>query len=165
VVGDYQEETMRTLQIALVGVALLTASAAYADRTFNLEGTVTLRALGERFTEDVSGTLTLFDDGTYTLDAEGDASSGIWLEEKRKIQLFQEAPAISEFVAELEEEVSDAAGMAISVTSLVERDRIRSTRTGDITVRGNSTITFRPGPKEGRPLKVRMSEKLVGLLQ
>jgi len=78
---------------------------------------------------------------------------------------FQEAPTISEFIAELEEEVSGAAGMAISVTSLVGKDRIRSTRTGDITVRANSTFTFRPGPKEGRPLKVKMSEKLVGLLQ
>jgi hypothetical protein len=156
---------MRTLQIALVGVALLIASAAYADRTFNLEGTVTLRAVGERLKEDVSGTLILFDDGTYTLDEEGAVSSGIWLEEKKKIQLFQEAPSISELITELEEEVSDAAGMAISVTSLDEKDRIRSTRTGDITVRARSTITFRPGPREGRPLKVRISEKLVGVLQ
>jgi hypothetical protein len=156
---------MRKLQTALVGVALLIASAAYADRTFNLEGTVTFRALGERLTEDVSGTLTLFDDGTYTLDAEGDVSSGIWLEEKKKIQLFQEEPTISEFIAELEEEVSGAAGMTISVTSLVGKERITRTKTGDIKVRANSTITFRPGPREGRPLKVKMSEKLVGLLQ
>jgi hypothetical protein len=156
---------MRTLQTALVGVALLITSAAYADRTFNLEGTVTLRAVGERLTEDVSGSLTLFDDGTYTLDEEGDVSSGIWLEEGKKLQLFQEEPTISEFIAELEEEVSDAAGMEISVTSLVGKDRIRSTRTGDITVRANSSITFRPGPREGRPLKVKISEKLVGVLQ
>jgi hypothetical protein len=156
---------MRTLQIALVSVVLLIASAAYADRTFDLEGTVTFSALGERLTEDVSGTLTLFDDGTYTLTEEGDVSSGIWLGERNKIQLFQEAPTISEFIAELEEEVSGAAGMAISVTSLVEKDRIRLKRTGDITVRGNSTITFRPGPREGRPLKVRMRAKLVGVLQ
>ena len=156
---------MRTLQTAIVGVALLITSAAYADRTFNLEGTVTLRAVGERLTEDVSGTLTLFDDGTYTLDEEGDVSSGIWLEEGKTIQLFTEAPTISETIAELEEEVSDAAGMAISVTSLVGKDRIRSTRTGDITVRANSTITFRPGPREGRPLKVKVREKLDGLLQ
>ena len=156
---------MRTLQTALVGVALLIASAAYADRTYNLEGTVKFSALGQRLTEDVSGTLTLFDDGTYALEEMGDVSSGIWLEEKNKIQLFQETPTVSEFIAELEQEVSDAAGMAISVTSLVGKDRIRSTRTGDITVRANSTITFRPGPREGRPLKVKISEKLVGVLQ
>ena len=156
---------MRTLQAALVGVALLIASAAYADRTYNLEGTVKFSALGQRITEDVSGTLTLFDDGTYTLEEMGDVSSGIWLEEKNKIQLFQETPTVSEVIAELEQEVSDAAGMAISVTSLVGKDRIKSTRTGDITVRANSTITFRPGPREGRPLKVRLREKLVGLLQ
>ena len=29
----------------------------------------------------------------------------------------------------------------------------------------DSTLTFRPGPREGRPLKVRLREKLVGLLQ
>ncbi len=156
---------MRTLQIALVGVALLIAGAAYADRTFDLEGTLKIKAAGESATDNVSGTLILFDDGTYTLDADGDVSSGIWLEEKNKIQLFQEAPTISEFIAALEEEVSDAAGMAISVTSLVGKDRIRSKRTGDITVRANSTITFRPGPREGRPLKVRLRQKLVGLLQ
>ena len=97
---------------------MLIASTAYADRTFNLEGTVRIMALGERLTEDVSGTLTLFDDGTYTLNEEGEISSGIWLEERNKIQLFQEAPTVSEFVAELEEELSDAVGMAISLTSL-----------------------------------------------
>jgi hypothetical protein len=156
---------MRTLQTALVGVALLIASAAYADRIFDLEGTATFKAIGERFTENVSGTLTLFDDRTYTLDAGGGVSSGIWLEEGKKIQLFQEVPTVSEFIAELEAEVSDAAGMAISVTSLVGKERIRSTRTGDITVRANSTYTFRPGPREGRPLKVRLSEKLVGMLR
>ncbi len=156
---------MRTLQTAFVGVALLIASAAYADRTFNLEGTVTLRALGQSITENVSGTLILFDDGTYTLDAGGDVSSGIWLEEGKKIQLFQEEPTISEFIAELEEEVSNAVGTAISVTSLVGKEKIRSKKTGDITVRANTTITFRPGPREGRPLKVKLSEKLDGLLQ
>lgn len=156
---------MRTLQTALVGVALLIASTAYADRTFNLEGTVTLRAVGQSITENVSGTLTLFDDGTYILDEESDVSSGIWLEEGKKIQLFQEEPTISEFIAELEAEVSNAAGIAISVTSLVGKDRITRKRTGDITVRANSTFTFRPGPREGRPLKVKVSEKLDGLLQ
>jgi hypothetical protein len=154
------------LQTALVGVALLIASTAYADRIFDLEGTATLRALGERLTYDVSGTLTLFDDGTYTLNEDGAVSSGIWLEERTTIQLFQEAPTISQFIAELEQELSNAAGMAISVTSIVGKDRIRSrTRTGDITVRARSTYIFRPGPTERRGLRVTMSERLVGLLQ
>ena len=80
---------MRTLQIVLVGVALLIAGAAYADRTFDLEGTFNIKAVGESDTSNVSGTLILFDDGTYTLDAGGDVSSGIWLEEGKNLQRFQ----------------------------------------------------------------------------
>ena len=83
---------MKTLQTALVGVALLIASAAYADRTFDLAGTVTFRALGQSLTENVSGSLTLFDDGTYTFDADGDISSGIWLQERLLIPLTGKRP-------------------------------------------------------------------------
>lgn len=150
---------MRTLQIALVGVTLLIAGAAYADRTFDLEGTVTIKAVGESDTSNVSGTLILVDDGTYTLDAGGDVSSGIWLEEGKKLQLFQEEPTISEFITELE----DAVG--VSLTSFVGKEKITLQKTGDIKVKAKTSMTFRPGPKEGKPLKVKMSEKLVGLLQ
>lgn len=150
---------MRTLQIALVGVALLIAGAAYADRTFDLEGTINIKAVGESVTDNVSGTLILFDDGTYTLDADGDVSSGIWLEEGKKLQLFQEEPTISEFIAELE----DAVG--VSLTSIVGKEKITIQKTGDITVKAKTSMTFRPGPKEGKPLKVKLSEKLDGQLQ
>ena len=150
---------MRTLQIALVGVTLLIAGAAYADRTFDLEGTINIKAVGESVTDNVSGTLILFDDGTYTLDADGDVSSGIWLEEGKKLQLFQEEPTISEFIAELEDEVG------VSLTSLVGKEKITIKKTGDITVKAKTSMTFRPGPKEGKPLKVKLSEKLVGLLR
>ena len=150
---------MRTLQIALVGVTLLIAGAAYADRTFDLEGTINIKAVGESFTDNVSGTLILFDDGTYTLDADGDVSSGIWLEEGKKLQLFQEEPTISEYIAELE----DAVGA--SVTSLGGKGKITVQKTGDITLKSKSSITFRPGPTEGKPLKVKLSEKLDGQLQ
>ncbi len=150
---------MRTLQIVLVGVTLLIAGAAYADRTFNLEGTINIKAVGESFTDNVSGTLILFDDGTYTLDADGDVSSGIWLEEGKKLQLFQEEPTISEFITELE----DAVG--VTLTSLVGKEKITLQKTGDITVKSKSSMTFRPGPKEGKPLKVKLSEKLDGQLQ
>jgi hypothetical protein len=156
---------MRTLQIVLVGVTLLIAGAAYADRTFDLEGTVTIKALGDSETSNVSGTLILVDDGTYTLDAGGDVSSGIWLEEGKKLQLFQEDPSISEFIAEFEEEVSNGAGMEISVTSIVGKEKITLQKTGDITLKAKSRMTLRPGPKEGKPVKVKLSEKLVGLLQ
>ena len=150
---------MRTLQIALVGVALLIAGAAYADRTFDLEGTIHIKAAGESFTDNVSGTLILFDDGTYTLDADGDVSSGIWLEEGKKLQLLQEEPTISEFIAELE----DAVG--VSLTSIVGKEKITLQKTGDITVKAKTSMTFRPGLKEGKPLKVKLSEKLDGQLQ
>ena len=150
---------MRTLQIALVGVTLLIAGAAYADRTFNLEGTLNIKAAGESATDNVSGTLILFDDGTYTLDAGGDVSSGIWLEEGKKLQLFQEEPTISEFIAEIE----DAVGS--SLTSLAGKEKIKIKKTGDITVKAKTSMTFRPGPKAGKPLKVKLSEKLDGQLQ
>ena len=150
---------MRTLQIALVGVALLIAGAAYADRTFDLEGTVNIKAAGESFTDNVSGTLILFDDGTYTLDSDGDVSSGIWLEEGKKLQLFQEEPTISELIADLEDEVG------VSLTSFVGKEKITLQKTGDITVKAKTSMTFRPGPKEGKPLKVKLSEKLDGQLQ
>ena len=158
---------MRTLQTALVGVvaALFIASAAYADRIFDLEGIVTIKGFGQSFKENVSRTLTLFDDGTYTLDEGGDVSSGIWLEEGPKIQLFQEEPSISELIEELEEELSDAVGMAISVTSLVEKAAIKRTASGDITVKAKFAITLRPGPMAGKALKLKGSEKLVGLLR
>ena len=107
----------------------------------------------------MSGTLILFDDGTYTLDADGDVSSGIWLEEGKKLQLFQEEPTISEFITELE----DAVG--VSLTSLVGKEKITLQKTGDITMKAKTSMTFRPGPKEGKPLKVKLSEKLDGQLQ
>ena len=150
---------MRTLQIVLVGLTLLIAGAAYADRTFDLEGTIKIKAVGESDTSNVSGTLILFDDGTYTLDAGGDVSSGIWLEEGKKLQLFQEEPSISELIAELE----DAVGA--SLTSLVGKEKITIKKTGDITVKAKTSMTFRPGLKEGKPLKVKLSEKLDGQLQ
>ncbi len=156
---------MRTLQTALVGVALLIASAAYADRTYNLEGTVKFSALGQRLTEDVSGTLTLFDDGTYEREVEGDVSSGIWLQEGKNIQLLSEDPTASEFVAQLEEEVSAGAGMDVSVTSIRATEKIKRTKTGDLKLKSKFTITFRPGPGDGRALKLKVSEKLEGLLQ
>jgi hypothetical protein len=156
---------MKTLQTVLVGVALLIASAAYADRTFNLDGTVTLKALGQSITDNVNGTLTLFDDGTYIMNADGDISSGIWRQEKKKLQLFQEEPTITEFITELEDELSDAVGVDIAVTSLTGKGKSTFNKNGNLTVKSNSSITFRPGPKEGKPLKVKMSEKLEGTLQ
>jgi hypothetical protein len=149
------------LQAALVGVALLIASTAHADRIFDLEGTATFRDPGGRETFDVSGILTLLDDGTYTLDLDGEVSSGIWLEERRRIQLFQEAPTISEFIAELNAAVGDFA-----VTSIVGKDKIKRAKTGDIIMRAKSAFTFRStlDPEERR-VRVRLKERLVGLLR
>ena len=151
--------------MALVCVAVLIANEAHADRIFDLEGTVKVKALGQSETEDTSGTLTLFDDGTYTSDEGGDVSSGIWLQEGRRIQLFEEHPHVSEVIAEFERELSDAAGRAVRVTSLGGKERIKLTKTGDIRWKGKVTITVRPGPKAGKPLKLTASLKLAGRLR
>ena len=156
---------MRTLRIALTCVALLIANTAYADRVFDLEGTVKFKVLGESFTEEFRETMTLFDDGTYVIDVEGDVFSGIWLQEGRRIQLFEEHPHVSEFIAEFEQELSDAVGRAVRVTALVEKEKIKLTKTGDIRRKGKVTITVRPGPKAGKPLKVTASLKLAGRLR
>ncbi len=55
--------------------------------------------------------------------------------------------------------------MGASVTSLVGKGKIKIQKTGDITLKVKSRMTLRPGPKEGKPIKVKLSEKLVGLLQ
>ena len=159
------ERKTRILWIALVCVALFNANAAYADRVFDLEGTVKFKAFGQSDTEEVRATLTLFDDGTYTWnDDTGDLSGGIWLEEGKRIQLFQEAPSFSESLAELERELL-AEGLDLRVTSVVEKGTIKLTRTGDIRVKAKGFITLRPGPKPNKPLKIAASEKLVGLLR
>lgn len=155
---------MRTLRIALTCVALLIANAAYADRIFDLEGTIKAKALGQSFTDDFSGTLTLFDDGTYTFDDDGDVSSGIWLEEGRSIQLFTEDPSVRESIAELEQDLRDE-GFNLKVTSVVEKEKIKLTKTGDIRLKAKTTLTLRPGPKGSKPLKLTESFKLVGLLR
>lgn len=155
---------MRTLRITLAWIALIIANAAYADRVFNLEGHVTVKVLGESFTDNVSGSLTLVDDGTYALDLEGEISSGIWLEEK-EIQLFQEAPSVSESIADLEQEISDAAGLPVRGTSIVGKEKIMLAKSGDISMRTNTSFTIRPGPTARKPLKVKESIQLIGFLQ
>ena len=157
---------MRTLQRALVLVALVIANAAHAnDRVFDLEGTVKLVARGRSVTENVSATLTLFEDRTYMFDFDGDVSGGIWLEEGTRIQLFQDSPTASETIRELEVEVSDAAGFDVQVTSIVDKETIRRAKTGDIRVIARVTFLFRPGPTGRRPLKITEFVKLVGVLR
>jgi hypothetical protein len=115
--------------------------------------------------EWVSGPLTLFDDGTYTFDDdagdEGDFS-GIWLEEGKKIQLFQEAPTVREQIAELEQAARDE-GLNLRVTSLVEKETIKLTKTGDIKIKGKTTWRLRPGLQGNKPLKITSSGNLIGL--
>ena len=156
---------MRMLRTTLISIVLLIASAAHAERVFDLEGSVTFKGGGQSAKVDVSGSLTLFDDGTYTLDEEGDVSSGIWLEEGTKLQLFQEQPLISEYIAEIEEELSDALGIEISVTSLVEKKTIKRSKTGDLSIKAKETVTVRPTFQVKKALKVTLSVKLVGRLQ
>jgi hypothetical protein len=55
--------------------------------------------------------------------------------------------------------------VGVSLTSLVGKEKITIQKTGDITVKAKTSMTFRPGPKEGKPLKVKLSEKLDGQLQ
>ncbi len=88
-----------------------------------------------------------------------------WQRGGSRIQLFQENPTVSESIAELEEEASIAAGMDIRVTSIVEKEKIKRAKTGDISVKAKVTFTFRPGLTERKPLKVTESVKLIGLLR
>ena len=156
---------MKKRQAALVCLALIIANAAYAERVFNLTGTIKAKATGPPITENVSGTLTLFDDRTYLLNLEGEISSGIWLEEGTGIQLFQESPTISELIQELELEVSEAAGREIRVTSIVQKEKIKRPRTGNITLTAKVIFVFRPGPTARRPVKVTQTLKAIGLLR
>jgi hypothetical protein len=156
---------MRALRIAIVSLALILGGAAHADRVFDLDGIVKVKVLGESFSDFVTGTLTLHDDGTYTLNAEGDVATGFWLEEKG-IQLFQEDPGLRDTLEAIEEDLSEGAGFGLRVTSVIAKEKVKRGKTGDIAVKSKTTYTIRPVAfEEGRAIKVTESVQLIGLLK
>ncbi len=61
--------------------------------------------------------------------------------------------------------ISEGAGFDISITSLAEKATIKRGKTGDITWKAKMILTLRPGVRAGKPVKVTLSEKLVGRLE
>jgi len=161
---------MSSLRAAVIGLVLALSSAAYADRVYDLLGVVKLKAVGESIEGVATGTLNLLDDGTYTLslslEGEEDSSNGIWLEEGKAIQLFQEEPRISESIADFEGFLSLVTGFDLRVTSIRSKEKVKKGKSGDISAVSKTSWTIRMvGFDEGKPVKVTESIKLIGVLQ
>ena len=61
--------------------------------------------------------------------------------------------------------VSDAVGMDIRVTSIVQKEKIKHSKSGDISMTAKVVFVFRPGPTARRPLKATETIKMIGLLR
>jgi hypothetical protein len=163
--------------IILVSVVLFaTPLAALADRTWDLEGRGTIQVGGlgsERF--NATGTLTLFGDVgdpvenrsySLTIQIEGElpeVSTGVWLQERNRIQIFQESPAPSEAIADLEDLLSGLLETSVTLTSFEERLRINlNSRSQELRINSRGSLTARPGLRGNQPLKLRENLRLTG---
>ncbi len=158
---------MRTLAILLVTL-IGPLSALAQDRTWNLTGTerLTIAGFGSE-TLVATATLTLLATGFYTLtvtiEGQSDDSSGVWIEERNRIQLFQEDPLPSVVIAELEAALSAGLGQSVRLTELKQLLKMKvNTKTGELRVTGKDLAKFRPGPKGTAPLRVSVRLKLAG---
>jgi hypothetical protein len=157
---------MGLMRALVICFAFLTAGAANADRIFDLEIEVKFSSSGMRESFIGTGVLTLYDDRTYILEQEGEEFGGVWLQEKNKLQLFEEGgPTASEIFAWMEEDVSGWVGFPVTLTSLKYKETARFNRAGDLKIRSREVDTFRPGLRGTSPLRVTWSYKMMGTLR
>jgi hypothetical protein len=143
------------------------AGMANAERVFDLEIEVKFSSSGERFTEDIPGVLTLYDNRTYLLEQLGEEFGGVWLQERNKLQLFEEGDfTVGELFTWMEQDASDFVSYPVMLTSTIFKETARLNRDGDrLKIRSKQTNLFRPGLRGNRPLKMIWSFKIVGTLQ
>jgi hypothetical protein len=143
------------------------AGMANADRVFDLEIGIKFNSSGVRFTEDAIGVLTLYDNRTYLLEQSGEEYSGVWLQERNKLQLFEEGDfTVAELFTWMEQDASDFAEFPVMLTSTKFKETARLNRDGDLLkIRSKQTNLFRPGLRGNSPLKMIWSYKIVGTLQ
>jgi len=157
---------MGLLRALVIGFAFLTAGAANADRVFDLEIEVKFSSSGVRESFIGTGVLTLYDDRTYLLEQDGEEFGGAWLQEKNKLQMFEEGgPTASEIFAWMEQDASNWVGFPVTLTSLKFKETARFNRAGDLKIRSKEVDTFRPGLRGNSPLRVTWSYKMIGTLR
>jgi hypothetical protein len=158
---------MKFLTAIVICFAFLTAGMANAERVFDLEIEVKFNSSGVRETADITGVLTLFDDRTYLLEQSGEEFGGVWLQERNKLQLFEEGDfTVGELFTWIEQDASDFVGFPVMLTSMKFKETARLNRAGDLLkVRSKQTNLFRPGLRGTSPLKIIWSYKIVGTLR
>jgi hypothetical protein len=157
---------MGLLRALVICFAFLTAGAANADRVFDLEIEVKFNSSGVRESFTGTGVLTLYDDRTYLMEQEGEEFGGAWLQEKNKLQMFEESGlTASETFAWMEQDASDWVGFPVMLTALKFRETARFNRAGDLKIRSREVDTFRPGLRGNSPLRVTWSYKIMGTLR
>jgi hypothetical protein len=157
---------MGLLRALVICFAFLTAGAANAERVFDLKIEVKFNSSGVRETFHGTGVLTLYDDRTYIWEEDGEEFGGVWLQEKNKLQLFEEGDlTASELFAWMEQDVSDWVGFRVMLTSMKFKVTGRFNRAGDLKIRSREVDTFRPGLRTIGPLKVTWSNKTIGTLR
>ena len=157
---------MRLLKTLVICFAFLAAGAANAERVFDLEIKIKFNSSGVRFDDTVTGLLTLYDDRTYVWEQFGEEFGGVWIQEKNKIQLFEESDfATAELIAWLEQDASNFVGFPVMLTSLKSKETARLDRAGNLKLRYKEVTTFRPGLKGTRPLKITWSHTVIGTLR
>lgn len=155
---------MRLLRTLFICFTFLAASAANADRVFDLETKFKFKSSGVRFDDTIAGVLTLYDDRTYLLEQGGEMFDGMWIQEKNSLQLFDDSDVTpAEYIAWLEQDASDFIGFPVVLTSMKFKETAKINRDGDLRIRSKEITTYRPGPK-GR-LKIIWRFKINGTLR
>jgi hypothetical protein len=157
---------VKFLKTLFVFFAMIGAATASADRVYDLEIEIKISASRVRIGDTVTGVLTLFDDHSYLLNWDGVESVGIWIQEKNKLQMFEDGDStFAEYIGWLEQDASSIAGVPVTLTSLATKETGRFNRSGNLMMRSKQTTLFRPGPRANSPLKIVWSSKTEGTLR
>jgi hypothetical protein len=157
---------MGLLRALVICFAFLTAGAANAERVFDLENEVKFNSSGVRESFIETGVLTLYDDRTYILEQDGEEFGGVWLQEKNKLQMFEEGGlSAGEVFAWMEQDASGWVGFPVTLTAVKFKETARFNRAGDLMIRSKEVDTFRPGLRGNSPLRVTWSYKIIGTLR
>jgi hypothetical protein len=157
---------MGLLRALVICFAFLTAGAANAERVFDLEIEVKFNSSGVRESFIETGVLTLYDDRTYILEQDGEEFGGVWLQEKNKLQMFEEGGlSAGEVFAWMEQDASGWVGFPVTLTAVKFKETARFNRAGDLMIRSKEVDTFRPGLRGNSPLRVTWSYKIIGTLR
>jgi hypothetical protein len=139
---------MGLLRTLFICFTFLAAGAANADQVFDLEIKFKFKSSsGVKSHDTMAGVLTLYDDRTYLLEQGGEMFNGMWIQEKKSLQLFEDSDiTAAEYIAWLEQDASGFIGYPVTLTSQKVKGAAKLNKAGDLKIRSKEITTYRPGP-------------------